>query len=208
MENVNGDVGDTPFFTDKELADIYDLQRRGDHIEVTCGCRSSGFGNLSPAAFIKHTPKRGQSNWLHSIWVTTMDGNKVPLKETVLLKYYKPNESESSCKRKLPSLVHRDEFIKCSKCNKERRFERRSKIQCRIYHDASNNKMWKCTDSVDGSLTCETEEERFSRKALCGCPRAISCQGCRRCICLGCDMCHFEDCSCRACLDFFQNVGF
>ncbi|CAK9183056.1 unnamed protein product [Ilex paraguariensis] len=103
--------------------------------------------------------------------------------------------------------VHRDEFINCSRCDKERRFSLRSNEQCRIYHDALANKNWTCSDMPNDQMTCEDVEERKSRKACRGCPENAACKGCIRCVCFGCSMCRFPDCTCRTCVDFIQNAN-
>ncbi|KAJ9153631.1 hypothetical protein P3X46_027052 [Hevea brasiliensis] len=73
-----------------------------------------------------------------------MNDKKVPLRKTPLLKYYKhvANGASGSMRR----IRHRDEFIQCSRCKKERRFRLRTKEECRIYHDAALKKKWKCAD--------------------------------------------------------------
>lgn len=48
-----------------------------------------------------------------------------------------------------PSVTHRDEFVKCCKCRKERRFKRRNKEECRLYHDAMLNRRWECANLPD-----------------------------------------------------------
>ncbi|KAK4714781.1 hypothetical protein R3W88_020688 [Solanum pinnatisectum] len=79
-------------------------------------------------------------------------------------------------------IIHRDEFICCTKCNKQHRFFRRTKEECKYYHDAIAMKDWKCSDM----------------------PQKAKCNGCVRCVCFSCSMCTFENCKCRACVDFFK----
>ncbi|KAF2285949.1 hypothetical protein GH714_009146 [Hevea brasiliensis] len=133
-----------------------------------------------------------------------MKDKKVPLWRTPLLKYYKhkANGASGSMRR----IFHRDEFIKCSKCKKQRRFRLRTKKECRIYHEALLKKRWKCADMPYFKMTCMDDEERASRKNRRGCPRLASCQGCTSCVCLGCLKCRFLDCNCRTCMDFMQNA--
>ncbi|KAH0707043.1 hypothetical protein KY289_012119 [Solanum tuberosum] len=155
-------------FSEEELQGISVLQRRDDYVEVVCGCTSRRHGdagarlrifnsgelkiacecypgcpedNLTPFAFEKHAGKE-TSRWKNNIWVF-IDGYKVPLIKTALLKYY--NMSPKHAKRP-HKFVHRDEFIKCTKCDKRRRFYRRSKKECRSYHDALANANFKCSD--------------------------------------------------------------
>lgn len=98
--------------------------------------------NLSPFAFEKHAGKEN-NRWKHNIWVF-IDGYKVPLIKTTLLKFY--NMSPKNAKRPHKLVLHRDEFIKCTKCSKRRRFYRRSKNECRSYHDALANANFQCSD--------------------------------------------------------------
>ncbi|MCI22160.1 protein ULTRAPETALA 1-like, partial [Trifolium medium] len=85
--------------------------------------------------------------WKNNIWVI-INGEKVPLGKTVLLKYYNQVlKGANSSQRSLSGRVgHRDEFVRCTKCNKERRFRLRSKEECRIHHDAVADANWKCSD--------------------------------------------------------------
>lgn len=102
-------------------------------------------GNLKPYDFQKHSMRKGPVNWTHHIWVTRK-AKKVPIYKTVLLDFFKLNANEvpKGCKGK--QIFHRDEFIRCSKCKKERRFHRRTKEECRVYHDALASGKWKCGD--------------------------------------------------------------
>lgn len=98
---------------------------------------------FTPYEFEKHSCREGTSKWPSHIWVL-VNGKKKPLWRTVLLKYYKhaTNEASGSMRRNF----HRDEFIQCWRCRKERRFRLRTKEECRIYHDALAKKRWKCSD--------------------------------------------------------------
>lgn len=68
--------------------------------------------------------------------------------KTPLLKYY--NQALKGANRSHRSqngrVCHRDEFVRCSMCNKERRFRLRNKDECRMYHDALADENWKCAD--------------------------------------------------------------
>jgi hypothetical protein len=97
--------------------------------------------NLTPQAFEKHCGRPGARNWKKHIWVMIND-KKVPLSKTVLITYYKLSTNTFKYRK----TFHRDEFITCSECKKERRFLLRSYDGCRMYHDALAIKMWKCSD--------------------------------------------------------------
>lgn len=67
--------------------------------------------------------------------------------KTPLLKYYnKSSKHANGSHRSQNGKVHRDEFLRCTECKKERRFRLRSKEECQIYHDALANVHWKCSD--------------------------------------------------------------
>ncbi|XP_068644463.1 protein ULTRAPETALA 1-like [Aristolochia californica] len=220
-------------FGDEDLNEMSGLKTGGDHIEVTCGCTSQRYGDavgrlrvfasgdleiscectpgckedkLSPAAFEKHSEREGARKWKNNVWII-LKGEKVSLSKTVLLKYYnqalKNNNGshKSHCAR--PS--HHDEFIRCTICNKERRFRLRSKEECRVYHDALLEHNWNCSNLSYDKITCDTEEERASRKVYRGCSRSPSCKGCTSCVCFGCNICRFSECSCQTCVDFTMN---
>ncbi|KAG4390209.1 hypothetical protein GLYMA_06G250901v4 [Glycine max] len=97
---------------------------------------------------------------------------------------------------------HRDEFLRCTRCGKERRFHLKSRPDIKNYHDALNNKCWTCSLWPYQKITCDDDEERSSLKASRGCSRSSTCQGCSTCYCEGCIKCHFEDCNCQECRDF------
>ena len=77
-----------------------------------------------------------------------IDGNKVPLVKTSLLKYYHlaSISNDNSSKRRKREPFHRDEFVQCALCKKERRFRIQILEECRAYHDAKENKKWTCSD--------------------------------------------------------------
>ncbi|KAI3457516.1 hypothetical protein Pfo_014179 [Paulownia fortunei] len=217
-------------FTEEELASFHGvLQNTQEFIEINCGCTNPKDGdtpgklrvhfdgkleidcncmndcsrvNLSPVEFAKHAGRtNAPNNWKSQIWVFSHDGYKVALWRTCLLKHHR-----HAFQRPLRRATHRNEFKRCSQCNKERRFSLRSKEACTIYHDALVDNNWKCSNIPDHSLTCNDVEERESRKLRRGCPKASRCQGCEQCVCLGCDMCRFEDCSCQTCVEFILNM--
>lgn len=55
-------------------------------------------------------------------------------------------------------------------------------------------------------ITCDDEEERASRRVYRGCSRSPTCKGCTSCVCFGCEICRFSDCSCQTCTDFTRNA--
>ncbi|XP_044494125.1 protein ULTRAPETALA 2-like [Mangifera indica] len=219
-------------FHEEELNLMKGLRRGANYIEVECGCTNKKYGDsigklkvfangqfvidchcsrhcterkLTPYDFEEHSGRPGNRKWTHHVWVH-INEDKVPLYKTELLKFYKyaANEVSASCRGK--RTFHRDEFIRCVRCKKERRFRLRTKEECRIYHDALAAKRWKCVDRPYDKITCAVDEERASRKSSRGCPRFANCEGCTSCVCVGCLKCRFKDCSCRACVDFMQNA--
>ncbi|KAL0290933.1 UNVERIFIED_CONTAM: protein ULTRAPETALA 1 [Sesamum calycinum] len=118
--------------------------------------------NLSPVEFARHAGKtNAHNNWMSQIWVFTRDGYKVSLRRTCLLKHHR-----HTFQRPLRQVTHRDEFVRCSRCDKQRRFSLRTREACRIYHHALVNNNWKCSDMPDRSFTCNDAEERESRKIV------------------------------------------
>ncbi|KAF7823037.1 Protein ULTRAPETALA 1 [Senna tora] len=205
-------------FSDDELKEVSGVKRVGDYVEVTCGCTSHRYGDavgrlrvfvngdleitcecapgcqedkLSPAAFEKHSGRETARKWKNNVWVI-VNGEKVPLCKTVLLKYYNQvsKTANGSHRSNNGRACHRDEFVRCTRCNKERRFHAN----------------WKCSDLPYDKITCEDEEERASRRVYRGCARSPTCKGCTSCVCFGCDICRFSDCSCQTCTDFTRNA--
>ncbi|RWR84456.1 protein ULTRAPETALA 1-like protein isoform X2 [Cinnamomum micranthum f. kanehirae] len=232
MEN-GGEKDAVSMFSDEDLSEISGLKRGGDFIEVMCGCTSQKYGDavgrlkvfasgdlevscectpgcqedkLSPSAFEKHAGREGTRRWKSNVWVM-VNGEKAPLSKTVLLRYYNQSSKNANGSHKGPHgrHFHRDEFIRCTRCNKERRFRLRTKEECRIHHDALATLNWKCSDLAYDKVTCDTDGERSSRKVYRGCSRSPSCTGCTSCVCFGCPICRFSDCSCQTCVDFTMN---
>ncbi|RZC46427.1 hypothetical protein C5167_039373 [Papaver somniferum] len=56
-------------------------------------------------------------------------------------------------------------------------------------------------------ISCDDDEERASRKVYRSCSRSPTCSGCTSCVCFGCNICRFSDCSCQICIDFTRNCG-
>ncbi|KAI9184952.1 hypothetical protein LWI28_002836 [Acer negundo] len=220
-------------FQVEELNCMQVLKRGQDYIEVRCGCTSQKYGDyigklkvtttgrfvidcecfdgcpekeMTPYDFEKHSQRFGPRKWKDHIWVILND-EKVPLSKTCLIKYFKhgSNEVSTSCRGKRN--FHRDEFITCSSCEKERRFRLRTKEDCMIYHAAAADKKWKCSDRPYEKITCVDDEERDSRKRYKGCPESFSkCEGCNSCVCVGCLKCRSKECDCSLCVDFMQNA--
>ncbi|KAA8524467.1 hypothetical protein F0562_010890 [Nyssa sinensis] len=95
-----------------------------------------------------------------------VNGEKVPLSKTSLLKYYNQTSKSANGSHRSHNgrVFHRDEFVRCARCNKERRFRLRTKEECRIYHDSLADVNWKCADMPYDRITCDDDEERASRR--------------------------------------------
>ncbi|KAK8562517.1 hypothetical protein V6N13_018898 [Hibiscus sabdariffa] len=234
MENEVGRESGSMIFSEEELVEVSGLKKGTDFIEVTCGCTSHRYGDavgrlrvfsngdleitcectpgcnedkLTPAAFEKHSGRETARKWKNNIWVI-VNGEKVPLSKTALLKYYNQTSKNANGTNRSHNgrVCHRDEFVRCSRCNKERRFRLRTKEECRIHHDALADVNWKCLDLPYDRITCDEEEERASRRVYRGCTRSPTCKGCTSCVCFGCEICRFSDCSCQTCIDFTRNA--
>ncbi|KAL5101489.1 hypothetical protein RYX36_005816, partial [Vicia faba] len=92
------------------------------------------------------------------------NGEKVPVCKTVLLKYYNQvSKTANSSQRSQNGRVgHRNEFVRCTRCNKERRFHLRSKDECRIHHDVVENANRTCFDLPYDKISCDDEEEELN----------------------------------------------
>jgi hypothetical protein len=115
------------------------------HVEDKLISTSLPFPVLKPAEFEKHALKETLGRWRSSIWVT-IGSKKVPLAKTVLLRYTDVNLKTRPLKRKM----HRDEFVKCSKCSKRRRFVVGTEKQYREYHEAEIDRSWECSRHPNG----------------------------------------------------------
>ncbi|KAF1884781.1 hypothetical protein Lal_00028668 [Lupinus albus] len=203
-------------FNEEDLKNIRGYERGSDYIEVVCGCTNKKYGdfigklrindkvNVTLVEFEKHAGIQGNGKWKSNIWVHTEEEDRVPLWRTPLFKYYThlanvPNWIDAANRKRT---CHRDEFILCSSCKKERRFRLRTRQQIGEYHAALNNKMWKCSDWPYQKITCDDAQERLGLRTSRGCTRASGCQGCTTCYCGGCIMCRFENCTCHECRDF------
>ncbi|KAB5512801.1 hypothetical protein DKX38_029829 [Salix brachista] len=114
---------------------------------ILCLLQKVAYYTMTPAAFEKHSGRETARKWKNNVWVI-VNGEKVPLSKTVLLKYYNQasKNGNGSHRSNNGRVCHRDEFVRCSKCNKERRFRLRTKEECRIHHDALAVANWKCAD--------------------------------------------------------------
>ncbi|XP_047260113.1 protein ULTRAPETALA 1-like [Capsicum annuum] len=216
-------------FTEEEIRGINVLKRGDDYIEIFCCCTSPRHGDfaaklrvlasgeleitcecqpgclegkLTPIEFEKHAGRETCRKWKNNIWIF-IDGNKVPLVSTVLLKYHNQSSKHAYGTHRF---CHRDEFIICTECKKERRFCRHSVEECKSYHDALLNTNWKCADISFGKFSCDDKEERKSRRVYRGCLRSSTCEGCSSCVCFGCQICCFSSCSCQTCIDFTKTT--
>ncbi|KAG5546320.1 hypothetical protein RHGRI_018482 [Rhododendron griersonianum] len=160
MEVVVHGQGAT-MFSDEELRGIANIERGPNHIEVMCLGRSSDYGELPGK--LKIFPH-----------------GKLEIKE-------RPEEVKGTLRPR--QAIHRDEFVLCSQCGKDRRFRLRTAEECRAFHDALAKVNWTCSDTP---ITCEDPEERQSRKVRRGCPESARCSGCVSCVCVGCGMCRFK----------------
>ncbi|CAN4103360.1 unnamed protein product [Withania somnifera] len=169
----NGSNGVVTLFTEEELREISGVKKGDDYVEVMCGCTSHRYGDavarlrvfssgeleitchctpgcqedkLSPAAFEKHSGRETARKWKNNVWII-LGGDKVPVVKTPLLKYYNKSSKHSNGSNRSQNgrSCHRDEFLRCTECKKERRFRLRSKEECKIYHDALANVHWKCS---------------------------------------------------------------
>ncbi|KAH9328537.1 hypothetical protein KI387_000645, partial [Taxus chinensis] len=169
-----GDGAEFEFLKNEDLDKVSEFKRGNGFIEMRCGCTCMKYGDavgrlriyhegdfkvlcecspgcdageLSPSAFEKHAGRENARKWKNNIWII-IDGEKVPLSKTMFLKYYSKvsRNGRGHQKGHNKHSCHHDEFIRCSKCNKERRFKLRNKEECRIYHDASRNLNWVCAD--------------------------------------------------------------
>ncbi|XP_051121647.1 protein ULTRAPETALA 2-like [Andrographis paniculata] len=172
-------------------------------IEINCTCdENCSKVNVSPIEFARHALRTNSDKyWKSQIWVFGRDGSKVQLVKTCLLKFFK-----DTYQRPIRQAAHRDEFVRCSLCRKERRFTNRTRDDSRNYHRALASDNWKCSDMPNQELSCDDAEERESRKAVRGCPKNPKCTGCTKCVCNGCDMCRFDDCDCQECTSFILNM--
>ncbi|XP_078447678.1 protein ULTRAPETALA 1-like [Wolffia australiana] len=176
--------------------------------ECTPGCPE---GKLTPVEFEKHSGRETARRWKSNIWVI-VEGVKVSLAKTALLKYHnqamkvKPGSGTHKGGGGGGRRAHRDEFVRCASCGKDRRFRLRTAEECRAHHDARADPHWKCSDMPFDRVSCEDEEERASRKIYRGCGRSPLCSGCTSCVCFGCPLCRFPDCPCRLCVDFHDNA--
>lgn len=165
---------------------------------------------MTPASFEKHAGRGASKKWRDSVWIV-LGGHKVQCSkvkgfDTYYHRYKALTRLRLTQMTGMKQAFHRDEFVRCKNCLKERRFRRRNKEECRLFHDASLNSNWECSNCPpDRSISCQDDEEREVRRTIKGCVRSRTCEGCIECVCLGCFTCRFEDCPCRICQEFMAN---
>ncbi|KHN18259.1 Protein ULTRAPETALA 1 [Glycine soja] len=100
--------------------------------------------------------KRGE-DYIEDHWE---DEDRVPLWKTPLIKYYTPDKCEANRKDSAmrKQNFHRDEFLRCTRCGKERRFHLKSRPDIKNYHDALNNKCWTLSLWPYQKITCDDYE--------------------------------------------------
>lgn len=105
---------------------------------------------MSPANFERHSGRGASKKWKETVWIVLGD-RKVQFSKVKGLDAFVRRYKDSSRGRlrqpgpaKLP--YHRDEFMKCKKCSKRRRFKRKTKEDCRLFHEASMNSEWECSN--------------------------------------------------------------
>ncbi|KAH1247514.1 Protein ULTRAPETALA 2 [Glycine max] len=190
-------------FDEEELKMILDFKRGEDYIEVLCGATNKKYGDyvgrlkinnegqyfitcecclecplvsVTLEAFEKHALREGSGRRRQS---STLENTS----DKVLLHQANVANRKDSAMRK--QNFHRDEFLRCTRCGKERRFHLQSRPDIKNYHDALNNKCWTCSLWPYQKITCDDDEERSSLKASRGCSRSSTCQGCSTCYCEG-----------------------
>lgn len=105
--------------------------------------------SITPNQFEKHGNKGAGRKWKKSIWVK-INEKKVALWRSGLLKYHKYGRKKVEKRSNMVKhdennhQFHRDEFITCTRCKKERRFRLRNIRDFKAYHDALASKRWKC----------------------------------------------------------------
>ncbi|KVH99079.1 hypothetical protein Ccrd_022676, partial [Cynara cardunculus var. scolymus] len=108
-------------FTHEELRDyLNQIRARAPHyLEIMCGCTSGRYGDCLGLLKIKD------------------DGtiSVVRIIDTSFLKYY----TGDNFRRPHNESGHRDQFLRCTACDKVRRFELRLREIFRCYHDAAAN---------------------------------------------------------------------
>ncbi|KVH99090.1 hypothetical protein Ccrd_022703, partial [Cynara cardunculus var. scolymus] len=133
-------------FTHEELRDyLSQIRVRAPHyIEIVCGCTSGKYGDSlgllrisddgtisavchlfdSPVEFVKHGSRTSNvPNWRKKVWILNQNGQKIKMIDTSFLKYYYGD----NFRRPHNESGHRDQFLRCTACNKVRRFELRSR---------------------------------------------------------------------------------
>ncbi|KAJ0612126.1 putative developmental regulator, ULTRAPETALA [Helianthus annuus] len=171
------------------------MVRAPHYIGIACGCtnyqleESVGILRISDddPSLLFAIAMMPAMEWRTKVLVFNCNNEKIKLGETCFLRYYKGDEYV----RPHSQVSHRDEFLSCTACYKECRFELRTMDACRTYHDAAARDM---IPSNERSLRTHG-----------GCRRNSKCKGYEHCVCFGCQMCRFEDCGCQVCADFYAS---
>ncbi|KAE8723513.1 LSD1-like2 [Hibiscus syriacus] len=130
-------------FTEEELKDMEGLKRESDFIEVKCGCTSKKYGDtigklrvFTNGQFLiscQCTPvcDEGRNQEMEEPHLGDDERQEGSFMED-LLKYYKhaSNGDNELTSLRAKRLFHRDEFIRCTKCKKQRRFRLRTDEEC------------------------------------------------------------------------------
>ena len=103
------------------------------------GCEENSLYCLFFFCFIQllHSGRELARKWKNNVWVI-VNGKKVMLCKTVLLKYHNEASKNANGAQRSQNgqASHRDEFVCCARCNKERKFRLQTKQECQIHHDA------------------------------------------------------------------------
>ncbi|XP_028116582.1 protein ULTRAPETALA 2-like [Camellia sinensis] len=165
-------------FRDEELRDISEVEKGLNFIEVKCLLKSKDHGEQVGKLKISADGK------LEINCDCVPDCQQGKHNHGEVERFLRPRQA-----------VHRNEFVRCCKCGKERRFYLRTMEECRTYHEAVASGSWTCDQNL------------YRAKARWGCLTSPKCEGCMACVCMGSGMCRFEDCNCQTCIDFIQNLG-
>ena len=105
---------------------------------------------VTPKEFEKHGAMEDVKgrNWTSSIWIQLeAKGKKDALGKSPVMKYYNHKANVDNWLKFVSrnKKFHNDLFVRCSKCNKKRRFRRRTMNNIKDHHDAVINSTWECS---------------------------------------------------------------
>ncbi|KAG5597695.1 hypothetical protein H5410_038927 [Solanum commersonii] len=116
-------------FTNKELDNFMGvLSKKLNYAEIECGVTNPKYGDSKGVLRIF----QGGKLEISQIWVNNKEGRAQNLWRTCFLKHH----IDTFHGPIRGGIIHRDEFIRCTKCNKQRQFFRRTKEECKYYYDA------------------------------------------------------------------------